>query len=87
MQRWLQEQIDNEFVAFTGASLSGSIPIKEELLNELLTELLRDLGSASTSDAPRSEGGIDLRRLARFVTQVGVHATEGVVTVTFAVKI
>ena len=81
MQDWLKQQIDNGFTAFKGARLSGSIPLREALLNELLTEALR--GARSPAGAPVANPPLDVARMAAMVSSARVEVGDGVVTVHF----
>ena len=41
MNPWLQKHIDNNFSDFEGLSISGQVPVKDQVLNELLADALR----------------------------------------------
>src|SRR5829696_4406588 len=74
MNEWLREQIANGFSSFKGAALSGSIPVKEELINELIAHYL------ATADETRATPAFDARELLRFIAKATIHADTGVVT-------
>jgi len=75
MQDWLRAQVENGFAAFQGASLSGSIPVKEELINELIAGVLAQAGRPAASTPP-----FDPRLIVPFIRKATVHADAGVVT-------
>ena len=75
MQEWLKEQMANGFKAFDGASLTGSIPVKESLINELIASFLAHAG-----DPPSARPVFDPRLIAPFVKAATVRAEPGVVT-------
>ena len=81
MRDWLAQQIDTGFSAFKGARLSGSIPLNEPLINELLTEALRAAQSRPAIAASRP--ALDISRLAEMVSSARVEVRDGVVTLHF----
>ena len=68
---WLDKQIENGFADLRGLSISAHVPVKDQMLNELLTEALQG------GTTPRSSSGPDLRSLVKFVRKAEVHAKEG----------
>lgn len=82
MQDWLQAQMANGFAAFTGAVVTGSIPVKDTLLNEWLAAWLADArrGEAATAAPPASTAPVDLRAVLPFVRSATVQAGPGVLT-------
>jgi hypothetical protein len=83
MQEWLTAQMASGFSAFQGAALTGTIPVKEELINELIAGFLAQAGEQDATAPP----AIDVRALASFIRQVTIHAEPGVVTLHFDVRI
>jgi hypothetical protein len=81
MQDWLKQQIDTGFGAFQGARLSGSIPLREALINELLAEALR--AAQAPDRAPAQRPPVDVARLAAMVSSARVEVGDGRVTVHF----
>ena len=75
MQEWLKAQMADGFKAFDGASLTGAIPVKESLINEMIASFLAHAG-----DPPAERPAIDPRLIARFIRTATVHAEPGVVT-------
>ena len=62
------------------------MPVKEELINELLAAWVHD---ASTSSAPKGAAGPapDLTMLMRSVRRVAVQAGPGVITLDFEIRV
>ena len=82
MTDWLTAQLAEGFPALKGASMSGSIPIKETLINDLIAEYL-----ARPAAPPAPRAGFDPRALLPLLERASIHAEPGVVTVRFEVKI
>ena len=78
MQEWLKEQLARGFVDFQGTTLTGAIPVKEELINRLMAQYLAQAGQEA---APRPAP--DIAQLVRFVRSATIHAEPGVVTLRF----
>jgi hypothetical protein len=89
MQDWLKEQMADGFAAFAGARVSGTVPVEEGLVNELLAQAVASAASGALSPAPADEapGGLDVQRLAGMVRHVRVKASPGVVTLEFEVGV
>jgi hypothetical protein len=79
MQEWLNEQLARGFADFKGSTITGAIPVKEELINRLIAEYLARGGQEA---APRTDR-VDIAPLLRFVRSATVHAEPGVVTLRF----
>jgi hypothetical protein len=75
MEEWLRAQWANGFAAFQGASLSGSIPVKEELINQLIAGFL-----AQAPHPAATQPALDPRLVVPFVKKATIHADAGVVT-------
>jgi hypothetical protein len=84
MKEWMQKQIDSGFRDLKGLSISAHIPVNDQLLNEVLSEVLR---GASTPPTPRSGQAPDLRPLAQFVKKAEVRATEGTLVVDVEISV
>jgi len=82
MQEWLKAQMANGFEAFDGASLTGSIPVKESLINEMIASYL-----AHASDPPAGRPAFDPRLIAPFIKAATVRAEPGVVTLHVELRI
>jgi hypothetical protein len=86
MKEWIQSQIANGLSAFPGLTLSGQVPVKEELINELLAAWLRD-ASASAQAAKAPGAAPDLTSLMRSIRRASVHAGPGVITLDFEIRV
>jgi hypothetical protein len=82
MQDWLKTQLANGLPAFAGSSLTGTLSVRQELATELLTELLRDTGTA-----PRATGSADLSLVAKLVKTIAVRAEDGTVMIDFKISV
>ena len=83
MQNWIQTQLASGFPALAGTAVSGTVAVRQELLNELLTELLQKSGTAE----PRPVGGPDFAHLAKFVKMASVRAEQGTVLIDFKIAV
>jgi hypothetical protein len=82
MNDWIQKQFANDFADLKGLSITAQIPVKDRLVNELLTGLLQGV-PANTPPA----GGIEVRRLLKYVERAEVHASDGVIAFDVVIKI
>lgn len=82
MQDWLQAQMANGFAAFTGAVVTGTIPVQDALLNELIAAYLAEArGDGPPAAAPASSAAaFDLRTVLPLVRTATVQASPGVLT-------
>ena len=88
MKQWIQRQIDNGFSDFKGLSIAARLPLKDALVNELLTEVLRDMASPAPEPvAPVSVDTVDMRTFIKFIEKAEVHASDGVIVIDVAVKV
>lgn len=79
----LQKYAANGFADFAGLSISGQIPVKQELINEVIAEyLVNSSSSPSSSTAPP----IDPKLLLSLLKKAEVHADAGVLTLHFEIK-
>ena len=83
MKEWIQKQIENDFADFRGLTVSAQIPIKDRLVNELLTQALK--GGSETNGPPGDTA--DFRRLLKYVEKAELHASEGVIAVDVVIKV
>ena len=82
MQEWLKAQLAGGFSDFSGASLTGVIPVKEALVNELIAEAL-----AAAREPEGAAPAFDARALATFVRAATVRAEPGVITLQVELKV
>jgi hypothetical protein len=79
MNEWIQRQIAGGFNDFKGLSITAHIPIRDQLVNELLADALQ----RPTSGSP----GADLGSFLKFVKKAEVHASEGTITVDLVISV
>jgi len=82
-QNLLQGWAARGFADFPGLAIDGSIPLKQELLNDLITQSLSPALGRSASAGPPADVVAALRPLLK---KVEVTAAEGVVTLHFQVR-
>jgi hypothetical protein len=82
MQEWLTAQMANGFSALQGTALTGSVPVKEELINELIAAFLANTGEPSKAELP-----VDPRLFTSFIRKATVQAQPGIVTLHFEIRI
>ena len=96
MKDLIDKLLQNGLRDFEGATISGSIPIREEAINEVVMEFLRDFSNPGTpatspSNAPASPQNaasqLPIKQLARHVTSVNVKAEHGKVTLQFQIEV
>ena len=82
MRQWFEAQLSAGLPALAGSEVSGTLALKQELLNQLLADWL--------SQGPREAAGevkMDLAQLKHFVKAAQVRADAGTVFVEFRVAI
>ena len=87
MHEFSQKQIENGFSEFEGLSVTGTVPVRESLLNSFLAEALQKLAEGTTpSPSPAPPAGGLLPAVAKLVKKAEVHAKEGVIVFDFEIK-
>lgn len=81
MRDWFEAQLANGLPALAGSEVTGTLALKQELLNELLTAWLSSSNSSPAGASP------DLAQLRRFIKTAQVRAESGTVLVDFRVEI
>ena len=81
LQELVQGWAARGFADFPGLAIDGSIPLKQELLNDLIATALSSAGAPSAG--PPADLVAALRPLLK---KVEVTAAEGVVTLRFQVR-
>ena len=82
---WVQKQLANGLADFKGLSIDASVPLRDTLVNELITGALRAAGAPAVA-AP-STGGPDIRPLLRFIEKAQVRTAEGTMVLDVAVRV
>ena len=71
-----EKYLENDLADFAGLRVSGTLPVKQEVLNELLQSVLTDLAvpKAATSAAKPATASpsVDPSRLVKFVKKAGM---------------
>jgi hypothetical protein len=84
MREWLQAQLAAGLPALSGSAISGTIAVKQELINELLA---RWLAESAQQPASSQTATLDFSRAAHLVKHAAVRAEPGTVLVDFKVSI
>ena len=82
MHEWFIRQVKTGFPAFAGSELSGTLAIRQELINELLAEWLAGSHSPATTTS-----GEPFAQLVTAVKRAAVRAEAGVIFVDFEIRI
>lgn len=86
MNEIIRKHLENGLRDFEGLSITGSIPVRDSLLNGILADLLRSLAQpAQRADAP-SDFAAFTPLLATMVKKAEIHAKEGVIVVEFQIS-
>ena len=80
LQDLIQGWAAGGFADFPGLAIDGSIPLKQELVNQLIAEFL------SSPPAPPSAAPGIPESLRHTIKKLEVRATEGVITVQVALR-
>ena len=84
MQDLVQGWAVRGFADFPGVAIDGSIPLKQELVNQLIAAFLA-ASQKTTSEAPGLPAHLG-PVLVKMIKTLEVQATEGVITVRVAVR-
>jgi hypothetical protein len=80
MREWFEAQLAAGFPAFAGSRVSGTLSVKQELLNELIAKWL---AGADAVDSSR----LELNAAKRAIKSANVRAEAGTVLVDFEIRI
>jgi hypothetical protein len=91
----LEKYLQNDLADFAGLRVTGTVPVKQEILNDLLQMVLKDMGSPASSPGPVSAtdmaavsaSGVDPKRFLKFLKKAEVRAEEGRLVLDFDVSI
>lgn len=86
MKPWLQKHIDNNFSDFQGLSIAGQIPVKDQLLNELLADALRQAQQA-TPTPDKTDEETDFRPFLKLIKRAEIRAVNGAVVLDFQIGV
>jgi len=89
----LNKYIANGFADFKGLTITGSIPIKQEVINELIAELLQKginlspTPCSGASPTPRLNLNLNVNDLLKFVKRAEVKADDGKLTLDCEIRV
>ncbi len=94
MRDLINKHLANGLRAFEGARISGQIPVRQEVINELIVDLLRTPpprdsageGADSTA-AAKSQPVIPVAQLLPLVKRLELTAEQGKLIVTFDIRV
>jgi hypothetical protein len=84
---WLQKHIDNGFRDFEGLSITGQVPVKDTVLNELIGDALRSAQQPAATPVKQAGAPPDLRPLLTLVKKAEVRAVNGAVVLDFHIGV
>jgi hypothetical protein len=87
-----EKYLQNGLADFAGLRVSGTLPVKQEILNDLLQSVLTDMRSPSptpTSQDVAGSGasGTDPKSFVKFVKKAEIRAEEGRLVLDFDVQV
>jgi len=87
----INKYMSNGFADFKGLTITGSIPIKQEVVNELIAELLHkgiDFPPTPRSGAsPTPRYNLNVNDLLKFVKRAEVKADDGKITLDCEIRV
>ena len=86
MNPWLQKHIENNFRDFEGLSITGQVPVKDEVLNELLADALRQAQQPVTTPVVPADKP-DLRPFLKLIKRAEIRAVNGAIVLDFQVGV
>ena len=87
MNPWLQKHIDTNFSDFEGLSINGQIPVKDQVLNELLADALRQAQQPATTPPVTGRDKLDIRPFLKLVKRAEVRAVNGAIVLDFQIGV
>lgn len=86
MNEMIRKHLENGLSDFEGLSITGSIPVRDSLLNGILADVLRSLAHSGQRAAAPSDFAGFTPLLATMVKKAEIHAKEGVIVVDFEIS-
>jgi hypothetical protein len=80
MTDWVAKQLAAGLPAFAGTAISGTVAVKDDLVNELLQQWLAARGGAAGPP-------LDLEQIKPFIKSATVRAEHGAVLVDFSISV
>ena len=92
MANFLDKYLANGLRDFAGLQVRGSVPVKQEILNEILAEVLKQgqsdaAATEATPAAAAPPANLDPKALLRHVKNAQVRAEDGRLDLDFEVRI
>lgn len=91
MQNLINKHISNGFAEFEGLNITGSIPVKQELINELIAEISQNGIRSTPQSQPNSSSSpkpdIDINDLFRLIKRAEVRIYEGRIILDFEISV
>jgi len=91
MQDLLSRLIASGFAEFQGLNITGSVPIKQEVINELIAEVLQNAGKSEAP--PESAAGaaslprIEASALLELIKRAEIKADDGKIILEFDIRV
>ena len=82
MREWIEAQLAAGLPAFAGSTITGTIAVKQEVLNELIARWLASDSSITAGSAP-----FDLKMVRAAVKDARIRGEAGRILVDFDVRI
>jgi hypothetical protein len=88
MQTLIQKYLARGFSDFPGLTISGTIPIRQELINELIADVLLAAGADEPKEppVPGRMPGVSPQAVLKIVKKLEVRADAGLITVEFQLR-
>ena len=92
MLKRLTDNLSNGFQDFPGLSVTGSVPLKQELINDTINEVLQNLavgttpGTATDAAAGGTGSQLQFQQLVGMLKKCSVSADAGVLTINFEIR-
>ena len=86
MKSILEKLIANGFADLPGLKINGTLPVRQDLLNEMIAEQVQSWGDPKVINKQEGDG-IDAAQFLKRIKQLKVRAEDGVVTLDFEVEV
>jgi hypothetical protein len=86
MQELINRILENGLADFEGLEVKGTLPLKQELVNEAIVEVLKLMQQVPPAPAAQPSITLDPRNLAGMVQKFEMQAVEGKVLLHFDIK-
>ena len=90
----IDKYLQNDLADFAGLRVTGTVPVKQEILNDLLQTVLSDMQKPVDPDAPATEtvkaasgAGFDPKGLIKHVKKAAIRAEDGRLVLDFDIAV